>query len=301
MSFQQTFSDLIAGADGSTQFHTDEWIRPAGGGGRSMILQGDGPIEKAAVLFSAVFGETPPGLSERLAAPSAEFSASGVSLIVHPRNPFAPTFHANLRYFETDSGAAWFAGGADLTPYYLDVDDARHFHAVLAAACDRHVIADYPRWKAECDDYFRLPHRGEARGVGGIFFDHLTDDLDQVWEFQLDLFTALPDAYVPILERRKDAPYGERERSWQLYRRGRYVEFNLVWDRGTKFGLETDGRTESILASLPPIARWEYDHHPEPGTPEAELLELVSESPRDWLVPDSLLDSRAATLDADHD
>jgi coproporphyrinogen III oxidase len=229
-----------------------------------------------------VWGDTPPGLSDRMAAAADGFYATGVSIIVHPLNPYAPTFHANVRYFETDGGAAWFGGGADMTPYYLFEDDARHFHRVLRETCERHPVADYTVWKQACDDYFHLRHRGEARGIGGLFFDHLTEELESVWDFQCDLADHLLEAYLPILGRRVDTPYGPEQVAWHELRRGRYVEFNLVWDRGTRFGIETGGRTESILGSMPPRARWEYDHHPVPGTPEAELAEMVSGAPRDW-------------------
>ena len=281
--FQQRFTAGIEEVDGTAGFVSDVWDRPGGGGGDTRILT-DGPhIEKAAVNFSAVHGDTPQQLSERMASMGETFYASGVSIIVHPANPYAPTFHANLRYFESDDGRAWFGGGADLTPYYLFEDDARHFHQVLKDACGRHPVADYAGWKHTCDEYFHLPHRGEARGVGGLFFDHLTDDLDTVWAFQQDLADHLLDAYVPILQRRIESPFGEREVAWHRIRRGRYVEFNLVWDRGTKFGLETGGRTESILGSLPPLAAWVYDHEPESGSPEAELLAFVRGTPRDWV------------------
>ena len=285
-SYREIQDELCAALeelDGSSTFGSDTWDRPGGGGGTTRILAGRGHIEKAAVNLSAVEGETPEGLSERLAIESAHFFATGVSVIVHPRNPHAPTFHANIRYFETDKGQAWFGGGADLTPHYLYDDDARQFHETLKSICDRHDVADYRGWKRVCDEYFYLPHRAEARGVGGIFFDHLTDRLDEVWEFQRDLGHRLVDLYLPILERRVTEPHHEAEREWQEIRRGRYAEFNLVWDRGTRFGLETSGRTESILASLPPRARWVYAHEPEPGSPEAALLELVSGPPRDWV------------------
>lgn len=280
--FQERFAAGIANVDGTTGFVSDVWTRRGGGGGDTRILSDGRHIEKAAVNFSAVHGETPTQLSERMAAMGNHFYATGVSIIVHPRNPYAPTFHANIRYFKSDDGSAWFGGGADLTPYYLFEDDAQHFHRVLKDACDRHRVADHAAWKRTCDQYFHLPHRGEARGIGGLFFDHLTDDLDDVWAFQQDLADHLLDAYVPILERRIHVPFGERESTWHRIRRGRYVEFNLVWDRGTKFGLETGGRTESILGSLPPLASWVYDHAPEPGSPEAELLEFVQGTPRDW-------------------
>lgn len=276
-SVQSGFCVAIEEVDGRNRFVSDRWERPGGGGGDTRILESQGHIEKAAVNFSAVWGEAP----ESLADEGSEFYATGVSIIVHPRNPYAPTFHANIRYFETDR-TAWFAGGADLTPYYLFEEDARHFHRVVADVCRRHPVADYEGWKDGCDRYFFLPHRGEARGVGGIFFDHLANRLDEVWAFQQDLGDHLLDAYLPLLGRRVWSPYGDREDRWHEYRRGRYAEFNLVWDRGTRFGLETNGRTESILASLPPRARWVYAYEPEPGTPEAELTDLLRSSPRAW-------------------
>lgn len=273
-SFQDSFCAGLERIDGASTFVSDRWERPGGGGGETRILAGDGHIEKAAVNFSSVWGAAPPSLD------ADRFHATGVSIIVHPRNPYAPTFHANIRYFETDR-TAWFAGGADLTPYYLFEEDAAHFHGVLAAVCGRHPVADYPAWKEECDRYFFLPHRGEARGVGGIFFDEVGGE--GAWAFQRDLGEALPGAYFPILERRVGMPYGEREVAWHEYRRGRYVEFNLIWDRGTRFGLETSGRTESILASLPPRARWAYAYEPSPGTPEARLTDLLRDRPRSWV------------------
>ena len=245
---QEELCAALEEIDGVATFGEDVWERPEGGGGATRILAGEGHLEKAAVNFSAVHGPTPPRLSEQLASRAAEFYATGVSIIVHPRNPHAPTFHANLRYFETDAGDSWFGGGADLTPYYLYEEDARHFHQVMKAVCDAHEVADYAAWKQACDRYFYLPHRGEARGVGGLFFDHLTEPLPEVWAFQVELGARLVDAYLPILRRRIDIPYGNAETRWQEIRRGRYAEFNLVWDRGTRFGLETGGRTESILA-----------------------------------------------------
>jgi coproporphyrinogen III oxidase len=279
---QASFAAGIESIDGTSSFVSDLWERHDGGGGDTRVLSGRGPIEKAAVNFSAVFGETPSGLSERMAAVGKHFYATGVSIIVHPRNPHAPTFHANLRYFESDSGARWFGGGADLTPYYLYDEDAYHFHRVLRTVCDRHDVADHEAWKKACDEYFYLPHRGEARGVGGLFFDHLTERLDEVWAFQQDLGEHLLPSYEPILQRRITTPHGDAEVHWHEIRRGRYVEFNLVWDRGTEFGLETGGRTESILASLPPRVRWEYGHTPAPASPEAQLLSLLQTEPRRW-------------------
>ncbi len=280
---QDEFSEALKTLDPHASVVRDVWEREEGGGGISLALSGNGHIEKGAVNFSAVHGQTPQQLSEMLAARSDQFFATGVSIIVHPSNPHAPTFHANLRYFETDDGNAWFGGGADLTPAYLHTEDAVWFHEVLKNVCAAHPVADYPTWKADCDTYFRLPHRGEARGVGGIFFDHLVDRLDEVLAFQTALGAAIIGAYVPILERRIGTPFGDAEREWQEIRRGRYAEFNLVWDRGTRFGLETGGRIESILASLPPRARWVYGHEPSPGSPEASLLEMVRGEPRAWV------------------
>jgi coproporphyrinogen III oxidase len=281
-SIQEELCESLEGIDGHSRFGYDEWERLGGGGGLTRILAGQGAVEKAAVNFSAVEGDTPERLSEEMAGASSRFFATGVSVIVHPTNPHAPTFHANIRYFETDQGGAWFGGGADLTPHYLYEEDARSFHASLKAICDRHPVADYTGWKSACDDYFYLPHRTEARGVGGIFFDHLTERQDEVWAFQSDFGRSLANMYLPILRRRRDMAYGDREREWQEIRRGRYAEFNLVWDRGTRFGLETSGRVESVLASLPPRARWVYSYEPPAPSPEASLVDLVRGPPRDW-------------------
>lgn len=284
--FQDRFCAAVEALEPSAKFGIDDWEREGGGGGRTRILAGGEVIEKAACNFSAVWGATPSKMTERLAGIGSEFFATGVSIIVHPRNPYAPTFHANVRFFESVMAdgniAQWFGGGGDLTPYYLFEEDAKHFHAVLRAACDRHEVADYGVWKQSCDEYFYLRHRNEARGIGGLFFDHLTERMDETWAFQQDLADSLAAAYLPLVERRADTPYGEREVEWHEIRRGRYVEFNLVWDVGTKFGLETDGRTESILGSLPPRARWEYCYEPEAGSAEALLLAVVRGKARDW-------------------
>ncbi|MPZ52732.1 MAG: oxygen-dependent coproporphyrinogen oxidase [Acidimicrobiia bacterium] len=269
----------LAEVDGGT-FHPDIWTRDGGGGGDSRVLEGDGSLEKSAVLFSDVWGETPERLSESVAADSRSFRATGISTIVHPRNPHAPTVHANLRCFRLDNGEGWFGGGVDLTPFYLYEEDARDFHGALRAVCGRHPVADYAGWKKACDDYFFLPHRGEARGIGGIFFDHV--DAPGMLEFQRDLGATLLEVYLTILGRRIDISYGPDEEAWHLIRRGRYAEFNLVWDRGTRFGLETAGRTESILSSLPPRVRWDYQNQPGPGTVEARLVDLLRADPRDW-------------------
>ena len=268
--------------DGTATFGTERWERSEGGGGTTRVLQGDGPLEKAAINVSVVCGAVPPKLSERLVSRADTFYATGISMIFHPRNPHAPTMHANLRYFETDTGEAWFGGGLDLTPYYLYESDAIWFHQTIRDVCDRYPVANYAAWKQRCDDYFFLPHRNEARGVGGIFYDHLTEDLDAVDVFQRELARAIEVAYLPILNRRIDTPYGPDEECWHLQRRGRYAEFNLAIDRGTKFGLETGARAESVLVSLPPRVRWDYDAVAEPGTPEA-LLVAVIEQPRAWI------------------
>jgi coproporphyrinogen III oxidase len=281
-SLQAVFAADLERLDETARFRRDRWDRAGGGGGHTWVLAGEGPIEKAAVNWSAVWGDVPPGLSEGRAASAESFYACGTSIIVHPRNPHAPTFHANLRYFETDVGRAWFGGGADLTPWYLYEDDARHFHQVLRDVCENHPVADHRAWKEACDDYFRLHHRDEGRGVGGLFFDHLDDPLEEVWAFVQDFGSRLAEAYLPILRRRVGTAVTPDQELWHLRRRGRYAEFNLVWDRGTRFGLQTGGRSESILASLPPRVRWDYGVEPAAGTPEAELVDVLRR-PRDWV------------------
>jgi coproporphyrinogen III oxidase len=265
---------------GGARFCEDLWDRPGGGGGRTRVLEGGRVLEKAAVNCSSVFGELDPAFAQSMPGEGTAFTAAGVSVIAHPRNPYAPTSHCNFRFL-TRGGAGWFGGGADLTPHYGFVEDAVHFHRTLREACDRHDPGYYPRFKAWCDDYFHLKHRGERRGVGGIFFDHLTGELERLFGFWNDAGEAYLPAYVPIVERRAEMAWGERERRHQSLRRGRYVEFNLLWDRGTTFGLKTGGRVESILASLPPEAAWQYDVRPEPGSPEAALADFLR--PRDWL------------------
>lgn len=279
---QASFAAGLESVDPLAERRAEEWERDGGGGGESWTLAGPGGIERAAVNFSAVWGDMPATMSEKMMEAGPRFYATGVSIIVHPLVPQAPTFHANLRYFETDT-TAWFGGGADLTPYYLVPEDASHFHRVLADVCLRHSVADYPQWKTACDRYFYLPHRGETRGVGGIFFDHLTERLDDVWLMQQDLGKTLTEAYLPILERRVTHDPSPDQVRWHELRRGRYVEFNLVWDRGTRFGLDSGGRTASILASLPPRARWDESFVPVTGSPEADLLGLVSGPPREWI------------------
>jgi coproporphyrinogen III oxidase len=284
VEFIHGLQDDICGAlerlDGKARFREDPWQRPGGGGGRSRVLEEGAVLEKGGVSTSVVFGELEEAFSKKLQGEGRTFWAAGISLVLHPRNPHVPTVHANYRFIH-QGGKAWFGGGADLTPYYLQDEDAVHFHRVHKEACDKHDPAYYPRFKEACDKYFFLRHREEARGVGGIFFENLGGHLEREFELVRDAGRAFLPAWLPIAERRKDTPYTEAQRFWQEVRRGRYVEFNLVWDRGTLFGLETKGRTESILMSLPPQVRWRYDHHPAPGTEEARLVEVLR-NPRDW-------------------
>ena len=267
--------------DGPGRFREDAWQREGGGGGRSRILVDGGLFEKAGVNFSEVFGRMSPEFAAQVPGEGLDFTAAGISLVLHPRNPYVPTVHANFRFL-TKGDRQWFGGGADLTPYYPFRDDVIAFHKVWRRVCTAHApLIDYDRLKKWCDEYFFLPHRNEPRGVGGIFFDYLESDLEALFAFVRDAGDAFLDAYVPIARRRKDTPYGERERRFQEFRRGRYAEFNLVYDRGTLFGLKTGGRVESILMSLPPTVRWLYDYRPEPGSREAELVEVYL-PPRDW-------------------
>ena len=265
--------------DGKGSFERDRWERPGGGGGVTAILSDGGLFEQAGVNRSAVWGEFGDLALARMGGTEREFYATGVSLVLHPRSPMVPTIHANFRYFERGAGA-WFGGGSDLTPYYPHEEDARHFHLTWKRACDAHDPSYYPRFKKWCDEYFYLPHRGEMRGVGGIFFDELRGDLEATFAFVRDCGSAFISSYEPIAHRRRDERFGERERAFQLYRRGRYVEFNLLYDRGTSFGLATNGRTESILMSLPPLARWQYGWTAEPGSREEVALRFFQ--PRDW-------------------
>lgn len=279
-ALQQRICAALEEIDGAGRFRFDRWERRGGGGGLSGVLAEGAVFEKAGVNVSTVFGELEEEFAQSLPGDGLHFYATGISLVLHPRSPMVPATHANFRFLRR-GGAAWFGGGADLTPYYPFHEDAVHFHRTLKEACDRHDEALYPRFKAWCDEYFFLKHRGETRGVGGIFFDYLHDDLPRTYAFWRDASEAFLPAYLPIVQRRRDLPYGERERRFQLYRRGRYVEFNLLYDRGTVFGLRTDGRVESILMSLPPLVRWDYGYVPEPGSREAELTDFLR--PRDWL------------------
>lgn len=277
---QDRICAALAEVDGPGRFREDVWERLGGGGGRTRVLAGGDVFEKAGVNFSDVAGQFSEEFAREVPGTGRDFTATGVSLVLHPRNPFVPTVHANFRFL-TKGDQSWFGGGGDLTPFYPFREDVIHFHKTWKAVCERHSeVADYPRFKRWCDEYFLLPHRDEPRGVGGIFFDYLKGDLERLFAFVRDCGSAFLDAYLPIARRRKDEPYGERERAFQQLRRGRYVEFNLIYDRGTQFGLRTGGRTESILMSLPPVVRWEYAYQPEPGSREAELYEYLR--PRDW-------------------
>jgi coproporphyrinogen III oxidase len=280
-SLQDQICAALENEDGRAVFKSDSWQRPGGGGGISRVLADGEVFEKAGVNTSAVHGQFKPEFAQSLpAGDGLAFFACGVSLVLHPRNPRVPAVHANFRCLRRGSGL-WFGGGADLTPYYPEREDVVHFHRTWKDACDKHDPTFYPRFKKWCDEYFYLPHRGETRGVGGIFFDYLQRDPERDFAFVRDAGAAFLDAYLPIVRRRRETPYGERERNFQLLRRGRYVEFNLLYDRGTTFGLKTDGRVESILMSMPPLVRWEYDPHFQPGSPEAKLSEWLK--PHDWL------------------
>jgi coproporphyrinogen III oxidase len=273
----------------SVKFRRDAWVRPEGGGGESRILSDGAVFERAGVSVSHVFGEKlPPSASnQRPEIAGAPFEAMGLSLVFHPRNPHVPTTHCNVRFLVARPAAGpeiwWFGGGFDLTPYYPCDEDVLHWHRCARDACQPFGSDVYEKYKAWCDRYFFLPHRNETRGVGGLFFDDLNEGgFSRCFAFQRSVGDHFLPAFLPVLERRKDQPYGDRERQFQLYRRGRYVEFNLVLDRGTLFGLQSRGRTESILMSLPPIVRWEYDWHPAPGSAEARLYENFLR-PRDYL------------------
>ncbi|BCL35529.1 oxygen-dependent coproporphyrinogen oxidase [Nostoc sp. MS1] len=311
--FMQNLQDEICTAleqlDGEARFHQDYWQREGGGEGRTRVIREGRVFEQGGVNFSAVWGKGLPAaiVAQRPEAAGQEFFATGTSMVLHPRNPYVPTVHLNYRYFEAGS-IWWFGGGADLTPYYPFAEDAIHFHQTHKNACDAHHPEYYPTYKRWCDEYFYLQHRREQRGIGGIFFDYqdasgklyvgsqvdsaaaaysqqvgnVSRNWEDIFAFVQSCGKAFLPAYVPIVERRQEIEYGDRHTLFQLYRRGRYVEFNLVYDRGTVFGLQTNGRTESILMSLPPLARWEYCYEPEPGTPEAQLTEFFLQ-PQDWV------------------
>lgn len=280
LALQDHICHQLETEDGGAEFVEDAWQRPGGGGGRTRVLTNGNVIEKGGVNFSHVYGAGLPAsaTNARPELAGRSFQAMGVSLVIHPSNPYVPTSHANVRFFIAEKDGEppvwWFGGGFDLTPYYGNTEDVVHWHQTAKAACDPFGDTLYATYKKWCDDYFYLPHRNEARGVGGLFFDDLNQpDFNHSFNLMKSIGDAYIPAYLPIIQKRKETPYGERERQFQLYRRGRYVEFNLVFDRGTLFGLQSGGRTESILMSLPPLVRWDYDFHPEPGSPEASLYE----------------------------
>lgn len=284
---QDRICAAVEAIDGSARFAEDLWQREEGGGGRTRILRDGAVFEQAGIGFSDVSGSRlPPSASaHRPELAGATWRACGVSLVFHPHNPHIPTTHANVRYFRAERDgevvAAWFGGGFDLTPFYPVDEDVLHWHRTAQALCAPFGEERYAAHKRWCDEYFFLRHRNETRGVGGLFFDDLGQDFERDFAYQRAVGDGFLDAYLPIVGRRKDTPYGEREREFQLYRRGRYVEFNLVYDRGTLFGLQSGGRAESILMSLPPRVRWEYGFTPEPGSAEARLMDYLV--PRDWL------------------
>ncbi|TCW00495.1 oxygen-dependent coproporphyrinogen oxidase [Biostraticola tofi] len=291
LSLQDTLCDALAAADGQAMFSEDRWLREGGdgGGGRTRLLRQGAVFEQAGVNFSHVYGQAlpPSATAHRPELAGRSFQAMGVSLVVHPLSPQVPTSHANVRFFIAEKPGTdpiwWFGGGFDLTPYYGFKEDAVHWHQTAESLCRPFGDDVYPRYKKWCDDYFYLKHRQEARGIGGLFFDDLSKPgFEEAFSFTRAVGQGYLDAYLPIVARRKSLPWGERERQFQLYRRGRYVEFNLIWDRGTLFGLQSGGRTESILMSMPPLVRFEYDYHPEPDSPEARLYQDFLPV-RDWL------------------
>lgn len=290
-NLQDQITSRLEAVDGTAKFMEDLWERPGGGGGRTRVIENGSVFEKGGVNISAVHGALPETMQKAFNVGDVDFYACGLSLVLHPKNPMVPTVHANWRYFEmydkqgTKVGS-WFGGGQDLTPYYLFEEDATHFHQVCKNACDKHNPLFYPKYKAVCDQYFWNAHRNEARGIGGLFFDHLVEtpemSMDAWFNFVTEVGNSFLESYVPIVERRKALEYTQEQRTWQEIRRGRYVEFNLVHDKGTIFGLKTNGRIESILMSLPPHVQWVYDHHPESGSWEEKMINVL-ENPRAWV------------------
>jgi coproporphyrinogen III oxidase len=287
-SLQDTICSALEDADGLAKFEEENWKREEGGGGRTRIIREGNVIEKGGVLFSAVQGKAPDFLfaeqqhsqATRVDSnPVPQFYATGVSIVIHPKNPMVPIIHMNIRYFEMDGGVRWLGGGIDLTPHYISEDNAKFFHSHLKQVCDKHHADYYDKFKKWADDYFYIPHRNETRGIGGIFFDRLNENRDMSFErnynFWMDVGRAFVPVYTELIRQNKNKSFTEKNKQWQLLRRGRYVEFNLVYDKGTKFGLETNGRVESILMSLPKLAGWEYDHKPEKNSEEENTLLLL--------------------------
>lgn len=291
LNLQDQITSRLEAVDGSARFQEDLWERPGGGGGRTRVIQNGKVFEKGGVNISKVHGELPGTMQKHFGVGDVDFFACGLSLVLHPVSPMVPTVHANWRYFEMYDKQgkrvdAWFGGGQDLTPYYLFEEDAIHFHQVCKDSCDKHHRDFYSQFKNKCDQYFWNKHRNEARGVGGLFFDYCkasqSMSLENWYNFVTEVGDSFLEAYVPIAERRKELPYTAEQRQWQEIRRGRYVEFNLVHDRGTLFGLNTNGRIESILMSLPPQVQWAYDFHPAPGSEEEKLVKVLQQ-PRQWV------------------
>jgi len=288
---QDTITSKLEEVDGTATFKEDIWVRPEGGGGRTRVIENGAVFEKGGVNISGVHGELPDSMKAYFGVEDANFFACGLSLVLHPKNPMVPTVHANWRYFEMygkdgEIVDQWFGGGQDLTPYYLFDEDAVHFHEVCKTACDKHNPTFYDTYKKRCDEYFWNAHRNEARGLGGLFFDYCkaTPEMDmQDWyNFVTEVGNSFLNCYVPIVIKRKDLEYTKEQRDWQEIRRGRYVEFNLVHDKGTLFGLKTNGRIESILMSLPPHVQWRYDHQPEKGSEEERLIDVLMK-PKEWV------------------
>lgn len=290
VTFLKNLQDQICAGleqcDGSAKFIEDAWAHTGGGGGRSRVIQHGNVFEKGGVNFSAVEGALPSFLKEKVSASATTFFATGVSIVIHPRSPKVPIVHMNVRYFETDAGDSWFGGGIDLTPIYVNPKQAAFFHKQMKETCDQFDAAFYPEFKVWADDYFFNKHRNETRGVGGIFYDYLQTSPERSFEMLFGYMQAVGNtflkAYIPIVEENKNLPFSETEKQWQLIRRGRYVEYNLVYDRGTRFGLETGGRIESILMSLPEHASWVYNHIPTPDSEEAKTLAYLKKG-IDWL------------------
>lgn len=291
--FTQLQSDIchqLEETDGKAKFIADPWERAGGGGGVSRVITDGNIIEKGGVNFSAVWGKTPGPVLKSMQLPEDEpsdFFATGISIVIHPFNPLVPIIHMNTRYFEMSNGRSWFGGGIDLTPHYVDPEDARFFHNRLKTVCDSHDASYYPEFKKWADDYFYIKHRHETRGIGGIFFDYLSETPQFTkaarFDFVKDVGAAFAPVYTALMKKNHNLPFTDAQKQWQYLRRGRYVEFNLVWDRGTKFGLDTDGRTESILMSLPPHAQWTYNHRPAPHSPEQQTLDLLRKE-INWVV-----------------
>jgi len=288
---QDIITAKLEAVDGVAKFKEDLWERPEGGGGRTRVIENGAVFEKGGVNISAVHGHLPETMQKAFNVGDVDFFACGLSLVLHPRNPMVPTVHANWRYFEMydkegNKVGSWFGGGQDLTPYYLFEEDAKHFHEVCKTACDKHNSAFYSKYKKICDAYFWNAHRNEARGIGGLFFDHLVETesstMEDWYNFVTEVGNSFLESYVPIVEKRRNLAFTDANRTWQEIRRGRYVEFNLVHDKGTIFGLKTNGRIESILMSLPPHVQWVYDHQPEPGSEEEKLIKVL-EKPVEWI------------------